>query len=243
VTEASRDASRRVQSSAQPNYLRRLLRTVIHRLSYHFVLKRQRTTVAHAAGFRFTVRPTVFHPGYFLTSSFFAEFIGRQDWTGRRVVDVGTGSGILALAAARAGAAQVVAVDINPNAAGAARENAIANGLGGRVTALCSNLLSAVAPTPHFDVITSSPPSFPGEPRDLADRAWHAGPGYRDIVLLFAQARERLVADGRFYLLLSSDSDIGYLGTLAKDAGFGWRVVAERSIMIESFILYELQAQ
>ena len=231
------------RASAQPTLLRRLLRKTIHRLSYHFILKRKRTTVARAAGFRLTVRPTVFHPAYFLTSEFFAGFIGRQDWTGMRVADVGTGSGILALAAARAGAANVVAIDINPNAACAARENAGANGLGDRVTAVCSNLLAALAPRPHFDVILSSPPSFPGEPLDLADRAWHAGPDYRDIVSLFGQARQRLTPGGRFYVLLSSDSDIAYFVTLIESAGFRWRIVAERSIMIESFILYELCAQ
>jgi release factor glutamine methyltransferase len=73
--------------------------------------------VARVAGFRLTVRPTVFHPRYFLTSEFFANFLSDIDLTGKRVADVGTGSGILALAAARAGAASVVALDINPNAA------------------------------------------------------------------------------------------------------------------------------
>jgi methylase of polypeptide subunit release factors len=227
----------------KPTLIRRLLRAAIHRLSYHFILKRDRTTIAHAAGFRLTVRPTVFHPAIFLTSKFFAAFIGRQDWAGKRVADVGTGSGILALAAARAGAVSVVAIDINPNAASTARENAVANGLADRVTAVCSNLLAAIAPCPQFDVILASPPSFPGEPRDLADRAWHAGQDYRDIASLFDQAHERLVPGGRFYVLLSSDSDIDYLGTLVERAGFRWRTVEERSIMIESFIIYELRAQ
>jgi hypothetical protein len=40
---------------------------------------------------------------------------------------------------------------------------------------VASNLLSAIAPRPLFDVILSSPPSFPGEPSDIADRAWFAG--------------------------------------------------------------------
>jgi SAM-dependent methyltransferase len=86
--------------------------------------------VACVAGFRLTVRPTVFHPRYFLTSEFFANFLSDIDLAGKRVADVGTGSGILALAAARAGAASVVALDINPNAAKVAAENAHANGLG-----------------------------------------------------------------------------------------------------------------
>src|SRR5215470_12285212 len=167
---------------------RRCLRYTIHFFSYHLILKRRTTRTTRAAGFRLMVGPTVFHPRYFITSEFFAAFIGRLDLSGKRVADVGTGSGILALAAARAGAAQVTAIDINPNAALATAENARANGFGGQVTIMCANLLSALAPGALFDIIISSPPSFPGEPRDLADRAWHAGPNYRDIVALFDQA-------------------------------------------------------
>src|SRR5467141_3667753 len=93
---------------------RRLLRKAIHFFSYHLILKRRTTRMTRAAGFRLIVRPTVFHPRCFITSEFFASFISRQDLTGKRVADVGTGSGILGLAAARAGAASVTAVDVNP---------------------------------------------------------------------------------------------------------------------------------
>src|SRR5436189_1739522 len=219
---------------------KQLLRSTIYVLSYHFILKRRRTTVACVAGFRLTVRPTVFHPRNFLTSEFFANFLSDIDLTANRVADVGTGSGILALAAARAGAASVVALDINPNAAKVAAENAHANGLGKPIMAVGSNLLSALSPRPLFDVILSSPPSFAGEPRDVADRAWHAGPSYRDIAMLFVQARERLASGGCMYVLLSSDSDFNLLGNLVSRARFAARVVAQRSILIESMIIYEL---
>jgi methylase of polypeptide subunit release factors len=219
---------------------RRWLREVIHFFSYHLILARQSTRHARAAGFRLVVRPTVFHPRYFLTSEFFARVIDRLDLKGKVVAEVGTGSGILSLAAARAGAARVIAIDINPNAALSAGDNARLNGLADKVFPVCSNLFSGIAPRPLFDVILSSPPSFAGEPRDVADRAWHAGPGYRDIATLFAEARERLRPGGRFYLLLSSDSDLGLLGRLIADAGFSARLTGERSIVFESFILYEL---
>lgn len=49
--------------------------------------------------------------------------------TGRRVLDLATGSGVAAIAAARAGAAQVAATDIDPDAVAAAHRNALANGL------------------------------------------------------------------------------------------------------------------
>jgi release factor glutamine methyltransferase len=231
------------RARAKPNRVRRLLRGAIHLMCYHLVLKRERTTTARAAGFKLVVRPTVFHPRLFLASEFFASFIARLDLAGRRVADVGTGSGILALAAARAGAASVVALDINPHAVRTTAENALANGYGKRVTAVCSDLFSALAPGPIFDVILSNPPYFPGEPIDLADRAWHAGHDYCDIASLFAQARDRLAPGGRFFVLLSSDSDLKHLRGLIRGANFRTRIVEKHSIFFETLIIYELQAK
>jgi methylase of polypeptide subunit release factors len=228
--------------SAPYSLPRRLFRGMIHSFSYHLILRRPWTTTTRAAGFRLSVPPTVFHPRFFLTSEFFAGFIDGLDLSGQRVAEVGTGSGILALAAARAGASHVTAIDINPNAVAAANCNAKANGLGDRVTAICSDLFAALAPRPMFDVIISSPPSFPGQPRDLADRAWHAGPGYRDIAMLFDQARDRLAPGGRMYVLFSSDTDLGLMGSLIDRAGLRALIVGERSLLVESFILYELRA-
>jgi len=56
-------------------------------------------------------------------------WIAHQQLQGRRVLDYGCGSGILAIAAARFGAAPVDAVDIDADAVGAAWANALANGV------------------------------------------------------------------------------------------------------------------
>ena len=136
--------------------LRRLMHRFMFFFSYHLILNRRSVRTTRAAGFRLRVQPTVFHPRFFLSSEYFAEFIDGLDLRGKAVADVGTGSGVLALAAARAGAASVLAVDINPNAASCARENAELNGFGDRVTAVCMDLLSEVPPHPTFDVILSS---------------------------------------------------------------------------------------
>ena len=226
--------------ASRPRLLRRLMRGFIFLFSYHFVLSRQSIRTVRAAGFRLSVRPTVFHPSFFISSERFASFIDELDLAGKRVIDIGTGTGILALAAARAGAESVVAADINPNASLNASENARANGLGDRVTGLCSNLLAALARRPLFDVILSSPPKHAGEPRDIADRGWHAGPAFRDVAAMFDQARARLKPSGRMYVMVSSDSDLDLFGRLFDKAGFRARVAREYSIFIEKFIIYEL---
>lgn len=242
VTDAKGAVSVLSRRATAHGPFRRCLRRLIHFFAYHLILARRRSRITRAGGFRLIVHPTVFHPRHFLSSEYFAEFISHLDLKGKRVVDVGTGSGILALAAAHAGAENVIAADINPNAALTAAENARGNGVGDRVSALCSDLLSALAPRPLFDVILSSPPKHAGKPRDLADRGWHAGPHYCDIAALFDQSRERLKPGGRLYVMVSSDSDLELFSTLIMKAGFQAQLAAERSILIESFLLYLLQA-
>jgi predicted nicotinamide N-methyase len=68
---------------------------------------------------------------------------------GKRVLDVGAGSGLCAIAAAQAGAATVAAVDIDPFAAAAVGLNARANRQ--RVAASCGDALTAAPP--EVDVI------------------------------------------------------------------------------------------
>lgn len=67
---------------------------------------------------------------------------------GRRVIDVGCGSGIAAIAAAMAGAADVLATDIDPVAVAAVRRNAAANAVA--VEATTDDILAAA---PDADVI------------------------------------------------------------------------------------------
>jgi release factor glutamine methyltransferase len=240
AAEAAWKTSSDARRGTQHGPLRRAFRAVVHFLSYRFILSRKDIRVTYAAGFRLTVRPTVFHPKFFISSEKFASFIDTLDLNGKRVCEIGTGTGILALAAARAGAAGVVATDINPNAALSVNENANGNGLGDRVSGVCTNLLAALAPRPLFDVILSSPPKHAGEPKDLTDRGWHAGPDYRDIKEMFAQARDRLKPGGRIYLMLSSDTNQELFASLIANAGFSQRKIKEYSLVVESLIIFEL---
>ena len=89
---------------------------------------------------------------------------------GRRVLDLATGSGVVALAARRAGAAQVLAVDVDPFAVTAVAENARVNGLD--VDVRKADLLDA--PPPEVDVVLAGDVFYD---RAMADRVlpWLTG--------------------------------------------------------------------
>ena len=78
---------------------------------------------------------------------------------GQRVFDLGTGSGILAIAAARLGAESVLAVDLSPIAAETARHNVEANQAEQCVRVECGSLdfvQSSENRQPPFDVVTAN---------------------------------------------------------------------------------------
>lgn len=66
------------------------------------------------------------------------EWLAGADLAGKTVLDYGCGSGLLAIAALKLGAAAATAVDIDPQALTATRENADANGVAGRLTVLAA---------------------------------------------------------------------------------------------------------
>ncbi|MDH7501500.1 MAG: peptide chain release factor N(5)-glutamine methyltransferase [Verrucomicrobiota bacterium] len=78
------------------------------------------------------------------------------------VVDVGTGSGCVAIALAlRCPAAKITAVDISEAALVVARSNAARHRVEGRITFCCGDAFSPIAKGTRFDLIVSNPPYIP----------------------------------------------------------------------------------
>jgi ribosomal protein L11 methyltransferase len=75
---------------------------------------------------------------------------------GMTVLDLGTGSGILTIAAVKLGAGRVTAVDIDPQAARAARQNFRRTGILEQVTLLKGSLPHPQVPLQHFDLAAAN---------------------------------------------------------------------------------------
>ena len=98
----------------------------------NFDLDKEPEREVKVAGLKLRVLPNVFNPALHFTSAFFSRHLKESGVVkaGSSVLDVGTGSGVLAITAALAGARSVIAVDINPAAVESARLNAAHNGVG-----------------------------------------------------------------------------------------------------------------
>lgn len=108
---------------------------------------------------------------------------------GRRVLDFASGSGLVAIAAARAGASAVTASDLDPFAVAAIPLNAAANGVADRITATRADLIGTV---PDADLVLAADIFYE---RDLAGAVgdWLEG--------LHAAGTTVLIGDpGRAYL-------------------------------------------
>lgn len=97
--------------------------------------------------------PGGFGDGRHLTTAQIIEELVDRIAGGERVLDVGCGSGVLGLCALRLGAAEVVAVDVDPDAVEAARRNAGINGMGARMEARLAPLSGIEG---SFDVVVAN---------------------------------------------------------------------------------------
>lgn len=146
-----------------------------------------------------------------------------------RVLDMGTGSGIVAILAA-ARSSDVVAVDVNPKAVEAAGANAVLNGVADRITFGVSDVFEAVEG--DFDLIIFDPPFRWFKARDLLELS-HADENYRALTRFMREVRGRLRPGGRILLNFGTSGDIDYLYHLIEETGLTKEVLGTDEVVAE----------
>ncbi|SES35501.1 release factor glutamine methyltransferase [Lentzea xinjiangensis] len=124
--------------------------------------------------------------------------------TGARVLDIGTGTGALAIAAMRAGAAEVTGVDVSRRAVWTARINAALQGLPLRVRQ--GDALEVIAGE-RFDLVLANPPYVPAANPCAARgpaRAWDAGLDGRQLLDPLCARMFDLLTPGGVLLMVHS---------------------------------------
>ncbi len=184
----------------------------------------------------FVVLPQVFNPKLMRTGAFMADVLSSQSFrAAHTVLDLGTGSGVGAIFAARF-ARHVVATDINPEAVRCARINILLNHLDHKIDVRQGDVFEP-ARGEIFDLILFNPPFYKGRPRDALDFAWRG----EDVIERFAHdLRTYLSSNGFALLLLSTKGDTEVFLQTIRARGLSHDVFAERELINEKLTVYKV---
>lgn len=165
----------------------------------------------------------------------------------QKVLDIGTGTGIIAIHAAKNGASCVVGTDISAAAVACARRNAVLNNL--EVAFVICDLFSGIKE--QFDTIVFNPPYLPEGCDGCDDVRWTGGAVGVELTKRFIlSAREHLLPGGKIYTIVSSlatpeshrRNETGFQ-FLFDDIGYSYRIAGMVSFPFERIYALELAPQ
>jgi release factor glutamine methyltransferase len=230
---------------------------MLHAKNYRLSLERSRRSRTRADrpsvfgmyGRNWDLLPEVFAPIYSPSTGAAMDFLGLADTQGLprtgSFLEIGCGTGMIAVSAALAGCDRVVATDINPAAVQNATMNAQRHGVGDRVTARYSDLFADLDEDERFDTIfwssnyVAAPEGY--EYRNAHERAY-VDPGYRTHQRFLAEAPHWLTPGGIILLHFSTRGDLVGLLRAAGAHGRGLHMlsgtmVQEGEIGVEHMLL------
>ena len=161
---------------------------------------------------------------------------------GEKILDMGTGCGVLAVLAAEK-ASKVVAVDVNPHAVTCAQKNAELNDFTAKIETRLGSLFDAVGADEKFDLILFNAPYLPveqAEGKSWIEKAWAGGKTGRTVIDRFVEkASKNLTENGRILLVQSSLSDVEKTIKRFSQYKLYATVIAEQKLDFEKIVLIE----
>jgi release factor glutamine methyltransferase len=176
------------------------------------------------ANIQLRIPPEVFHPGIFFSTPIFIDFLGKENFQGKKTLDIGTGSGLIAIFTAKKGAIST-AIDINPKAVATTLNNAVLNQV--KVNVLESDLFEKL-PLQQFDYLLINPPYYPKKPQNISENAFFAGENLEYFEKLFSEMKPYLGHDAKVWMILSEDCDLEKISLIAKKYAFSIEKIHQR---------------
>jgi 16S rRNA G1207 methylase RsmC len=160
------------------------------------------------------------------------------DLTGQSVVDVGSGSGFLAILAMLQGATRVYLLDTYDSAIALAFENAERNDVRKGLTHLPVG--ASIIPLPEgerVNLILSNPAQLPLPRPERANSPFYAGPEGRSMIdEIIKDASHKLLPSGRLLITHNSMANLPKSLRLLESLGMHHRIVAEQRLEFRTFI-------
>jgi len=183
------------------------------------------------------IPPDVFHPGFFFSTKMLLRYISRQSIVGKTFLELGAGSGLIAIYASRLGAV-VTASDINPSAIATLKKNKQVNKADFAI--VYSDLFDAF-PSTKFDFIAVNPPYYKKAPVTNKDHAWYCGENGEYFDRLFAGLQNHTHHHSEVVMVLCDGCDLEMIKSLAMKHFYSMTCVEKTINLLEENFIYKIQ--
>ena len=179
----------------------------------------------------------VFHPGFFFSTKLLLRYISQQPLFQRSFLELGAGSGLISIFAARQGA-NVTATDINPVAVEFLEKNRSQNAVEFKI--IHSDLFDRI-PVRSFDWIAINPPYYKKKPRTDADYAWYCGEHGEYFDQLFSELGNYMHSGSNCLLILCDGCDMKMVLDMAQRYGFHLQCVFRKKNLLEENFIFKIE--
>jgi len=185
---------------------------------------------------RLEIPPQVFHPGFFFSTRLLLRYISALSLQGQRFLELGAGSGLISIHAARKGAI-VTATDINPVAVEFLHRNCDQNNVTPEI--ILSDLFANI-PEQSFDIIAINPPYYKKQPQTMADHAWYCGENGEYFEQLFTKLEKYIHKNSTVLMVLSEECDTKMISEIAFRHRFYMQKKITKKSIWEYLYIYQI---
>lgn len=196
-----------------------------------------KTRIYRYKNLRLQIAPEVFHPGFFFSTKMLLQYISKMPLHDKEFMELGCGSGLIAMAAAQKGAI-VTATDINPVAVEFLKKNCLYNNV--QMQILQSDLFEDI-PLKQFDIIAINPPYYKKDPVTLRDHAWFCGSDGLYFERLFKSLHRYTHAGTDVLMVLFDGCDMEMIHGFASANNFALTCLQEKQNMLEKNFIYKIE--
>jgi release factor glutamine methyltransferase len=165
------------------------------------------------------------------------QYISKIDLNRKTFLELGCGSGLIAITAAKKGAI-VTATDINPVAVAALEKNSKKNNVA--IEIIESDLFNNI-PKQQFDIIAINPPYYKKQPANAKDHAWCCGENGEYFSALFATLANYIHINSEIIMVLFDGCDMEMIHAFAAKNSFVLKLMQRKKNMLEENFIFKIE--
>jgi len=201
---------------------------------YKFNSRRKR--VYRYDGLLIVLMPEIFHPGYLYSTKNLYQFAKGIDVQNKTVLELGAGSGMIALDCARRNAT-VYASDIQEKALQSMKESMTKNKL--KLQLQLSDVFDGFSKE-LFDIIFINPPYYNKDPKHTLEYAFYCGAEFDFFTKLFSKLTMHIHLNSQVYMILADNCDCETIINISKQNSFKMNVVKKIKHLTEVNYIYRI---